>query len=215
MREIRVTVSLPDGDLHDWAGAYGMDDLCPVPVYRLELLADCTVAFVGGFEGDPDRVREHLAADETVIDVTVGEEPGLLHCRFEPRPMVRRMLETLRETPLVLGTPLYLNGDGSVTATFYGDEGTFAETVEAVPDEVVVEIDRMRDVTSPDASGFDRLTDRQREVARAAVEAGYFDRDGPSAAEMAERLDISKATLSEHLGTVQEELVTQAFGGER
>jgi DNA-binding CsgD family transcriptional regulator/uncharacterized protein YjeT (DUF2065 family) len=61
-------------------------------------------------------------------------------------------------------------------------------------------------------SNLDQLTDRQREVASAAVEAGYFDRDGPSAAEMAERLDISKATLSEHLGTVQAELLEQAFG---
>jgi hypothetical protein len=58
-----------------------------------------------------------------------------------------------------------------------------------------------------------RLTDRQRELAREAVEAGYFDPDGPSAAAVAADLDITKATLSEHLRTVQRELVCQAFAG--
>ncbi|WP_276261425.1 helix-turn-helix domain-containing protein [Haloglomus litoreum] len=57
----------------------------------------------------------------------------------------------------------------------------------------------------------DELTARQREVARAAVERGYFDPDGPSAAEVADELGIAKATLSEHLRAVQRELVRQAF----
>lgn len=62
---------------------------------------------------------------------------------------------------------------------------------------------------------LDRLTERQREVAAAAVERGYFEPDGPSADEMAEALDIAKPTLSEHLRTVQDELVRQAFSGDR
>lgn len=63
----------------------------------------------------------------------------------------------------------------------------------------------------PAVLDLDQLTDRQREVARTAVERGYFDPDGPSAAELAAALDISKATLSEHLGAVEAELLTQAF----
>lgn len=63
----------------------------------------------------------------------------------------------------------------------------------------------------PAVIDLDQLTDRQRQVARVAVEQGYFDPDGPSAAELADALDISKATLSEHLGTVEAELLTQAF----
>jgi hypothetical protein len=72
------------------------------------------------------------------------------------------------------------------------------------------------DVPGTDRSiaNLGRLTDRQREVAGAAVAAGYFDRDGPSAAQLADDLGISKATLSEHLRTVQCELVRQAFDGE-
>lgn len=61
---------------------------------------------------------------------------------------------------------------------------------------------------------LDRLTERQREVAAAAVEGGYFEPDGPSADEMADDLDIAKPTLSEHLRTVQCELLRQAFSRE-
>lgn len=56
-----------------------------------------------------------------------------------------------------------------------------------------------------------QLTEQQREVARLAAERGYLDSGGPSAAEVADTLDISKATLSEHLSTVEAKLLTQAF----
>jgi DNA-binding CsgD family transcriptional regulator len=58
---------------------------------------------------------------------------------------------------------------------------------------------------------LDRLTERQRELARAAAERGYFDPDGPTAEAVAEELDITKSTLSEHLRAVQRELFDQLF----
>jgi len=63
----------------------------------------------------------------------------------------------------------------------------------------------------PPLSTVDRsvLTDRQREVATAAVEAGYFETDGAAAAEVAQTLGISKSTLSEHLRAVIRKLLPQ------
>ena len=58
---------------------------------------------------------------------------------------------------------------------------------------------------------LDRLTERQRELARAAAERGYFEPDGPTAEAVAEELDITKSTLSEHLRAVQRELFDQLF----
>lgn len=58
---------------------------------------------------------------------------------------------------------------------------------------------------------LDELTERQRELARAAAERGYFDPDGPAAASVAEELGITKSTLSEHLRAVQRELFDQLF----
>ena len=58
------------------------------------------------------------------------------------------------------------------------------------------------------------LTRRQREVAELAVERRYFESDGPPAAVLADELDITKSTLSEHLRVVQSEILTQALGAD-
>lgn len=85
------------------------------------------------------------------------------------------------------------------------DAGYDVETRHLVSDELS---------ETPDTAVVDlsQLTDRQQEVAAAAVEWDYLDADGANAERLAERLDISKATLSEHVRSVQTELLQQAFG---
>ncbi len=52
-----------------------------------------------------------------------------------------------------------------------------------------------------------RLTDRQREVLGTAHRMGYFDRPkGANAGEVADALDISRATFAEHLAAAQTKL---------
>lgn len=92
--------------------------------------------------------------------------------------------------------------------------------VEAVSDEFEVEPVRLSTAGRVQGESrrravldLDELTDRQRELARAAVDRGYFDADGPSADAVAEELDITKSTLSEHLRAVQRELFGQLFEG--
>jgi predicted DNA binding protein len=54
----------------------------------------------------------------------------------------------------------------------------------------------------------DRLTDRQAEVLRTAYEAGYYSRPRDiTGEEVAERLDISVATFSQHLRVAERTLV--------
>ncbi|WP_255151150.1 helix-turn-helix domain-containing protein [Halorarius halobius] len=100
------------------------------------------------------------------------------------------------------------------------DTGEIEAAVHALGDaDFVVKLQQL--VQSGDADGgagghtavvdLDRLTDRQREVAAAAAERGYFDPDGPTAATVAEELGVSKSTLSEHLRVVQRELLRQTF----
>jgi hypothetical protein len=55
------------------------------------------------------------------------------------------------------------------------------------------------------------LTDRQRETAALAVRRGYFESDGVSAETLADQLDVSKATVSEHLRAVRAKVGRQLF----
>lgn len=94
---------------------------------------------------------------------------------------------------------------------------TLAEADFAVElDQVVASDDAADTDTGTGAAVYDldRLTARQREVAAAAVERGYFDPDGPTAETVAEELGVSKSTLSEHLRAVQRDLARQVFGGD-
>jgi DNA-binding CsgD family transcriptional regulator len=55
------------------------------------------------------------------------------------------------------------------------------------------------------------LTARQRETAALAVRRGYFEAGGVSAAEVADELDVAKATVSEHLRAVRAKVGRQLF----
>jgi DNA-binding transcriptional ArsR family regulator len=59
------------------------------------------------------------------------------------------------------------------------------------------------------------LTARQRETAALAVRHGYFESEGVSAGELADHLDVSKATVSEHLRVVRAKVGRQLFPSER
>jgi len=55
------------------------------------------------------------------------------------------------------------------------------------------------------------VTTRQAKVAAVAVEQGYFEPGGASAAEIAAELDLAKSTVSEHLRLVTASLFSQLF----
>lgn len=205
MREIRTRFAVPGTDLHPWTGAYDAGYLASLEVYRMEILADETATIVARFTGDPEQVRSYLVDIEGVIDTAMAAADGeLFYAHFEPDRVVRRLMAARRETALAMQMPLRLNEDGSVTGTFYGDEATFDEAMDLIPATVEVEIEHIRDVTGADRSVFDRLTDRQREVLDVAVAAGYYDDPrGATHADLAEQLDVSPTTVSEHLRRIE------------
>lgn len=206
MREIRARFYVPGGELHDWgSGPYGMAEVCPLYVHRVEILSDDTVAAVVGFEGDHELIRETLEADDRVLDATVtAERNGLFLVQWRASAIVRGMLEARRQTSLAMQMPMALNADGSFTGTFLGDEETFAETIEYTPDDVEVEILRLRDVSAREGRGFDALTDRQREVLDIAVRQGYYDDPrGTTHEAIAAELDVAPTTVSEHLRRIE------------
>lgn len=58
------------------------------------------------------------------------------------------------------------------------------------------------------------LTERQREVLRAAYEAGYYDWPRScTGTEVAEKLDITSATFSQHIHAAERKLLTVLFDG--
>jgi RNA polymerase sigma factor (sigma-70 family) len=98
---------------------------------------------------------------------------------------------------------------GEVVSTFQSEYG--GELVAKREREAVTPLFSQREL---DRALERRLTERQREVLRAAFEAGYYDWPREtSGAELADRLGISQPTLSEHLTTAERKLLSLVFEG--
>jgi len=153
--------------------------------------------------GDPD--REGLSAV-----ASYGSETVYRFHRSREQPCVCERVETF-------GYPVsdVRAADGSLHVTFHAPD---PEAVRAVVTELRERFSgvRLRKLTRPDgADGTDlafvdrsRLTDRQREVLRAAYDQGYFEHPkGANAGEVAAALDISPSTFREHLAAAQRKVL--------
>ena len=115
------------------------------------------------------------------------------------------------------------NGEGKITATLparYDAKSVVETFLDEYPDAQLL---AKRDGTSSRPLFGDatfqhvvrnRLTERQQEVLRAAYDAGYYDWPRKcSGKQLAGELDITSATLSEHLHNAERKLLTVLFDG--
>lgn len=205
MRQIRARFEIPGMDLFPWSDAIAGLDVGRGPVYRMEVLADGSVLLVGAFEGDSSAFFETVSTADHTLDVAVSEErDGIYHAQFEPEPEIRQMIEARRETPIAMQMPMAMNDDGSVEATYIAEANLFTAALEEIPDTVQVEVLRMGDYEPAETDVFDTLTRRQQEVLDVAVERGYYeDPREATHADLADHLDVSAATVGEHLRRIE------------
>lgn len=161
-------------------------------------------------ERGPDH-REDSGSTEGLSEVaSYGSETVYRFQRSPDQPCVCERIETF-------GYPVsdVRAADGALHVSFHAPD---PETVREVVTELRDRFDgvRLRKLTRADGEdGADlafvdrsRLTDRQREVLRAAYEQGYFEHPkGANASEVAETLDISPSTFREHLAAAQRKVL--------
>ncbi|WIV67731.1 helix-turn-helix domain-containing protein [Natrialbaceae archaeon AArc-T1-2] len=124
------------------------------------------------------------------------------------------------------GCPIdrYVAEDGGVTLVFHVADFEQLQTVMGELRDRFSDVDVTRLLQAPadersDAGVFvdrDQLTDRQLEVVRTAYEHGYFERPRrTNATELAEELEITRSTVTEHLRTAQRKLLKDVFEDSR
>ncbi len=156
-------------------------------------------------------ISDELGLDEDLQPVFAGGESYWY--RLERDGNVNCPCECLGQ----LGIPVvrYSARDGTLTIVFHAVDYEELKAVVAELRERFPDIDIRRFVRSTtgervrDSVFVDRgkLTARQLEVLRAAMDMGYFDRPRrANATEVAAELDINASTFSEHLTTVQRKL---------
>jgi hypothetical protein len=98
---------------------------------------------------------------------------------------------------VVVVPPVVYGSDGDARLTIVGDPGALQGVVDALPESVVVEVERIGEYDHHRVALAGSLTDRQREAVRVAVEAGYYavPREADLAAVAAE-LGVAESTAS-------------------
>jgi len=177
-------------------------------IYHLNVLADETVILLGRLRGNLDEAKRVLDDHTDVLEYSIsGEQPrnGLVYVHARPPPAVKQFLELPRTHEVFFNFPIGSSNDGRLTVEMLGETNdVLREALADVPRELDVAIERIGPY--PDAGGhiLALLTDRQREVLDIALDLGYYDVPRQAThGDIAERLDLSVGTVSEHLQKIE------------
>lgn len=232
MRHARFLLEGRDGPF-ELVGREAPQSVEPDALLHLDLLRDGTGVTLYRLRGDRDAMRETLEGYEPVRSFDVFDAGGGasrsgrgtsersggvddFHARvhFEPREPVASLLSLVSEYRLTVDPPLEFVGRDALRVAVAGRQEAIREATDAVPDSVVVTLERAgRYDPRTDLLG-DVLTDRQREVLQTAVECGYYDTPRTATqADVAARLDCSAGTVGEHLRKIQARVLRELASG--
>lgn len=158
--------------------------------------------FIFHVVGDRDAYRDALSEVEEIVsaDVTAGDGDAFyVYVRERPNEVGKQLIEAFSRESLVPIPPLSYRADWSTRFTVVGEPEDLRDAIEAVPDTIETEVERVGEYHGGDPATT-ALTGRQREALRIARKLGYFDVPrGASVEDVAEALDCAPGTAAEHL----------------
>jgi predicted DNA binding protein len=164
--------------------------------------------------GPIDPYREAITAAQFVTDydlTPIDADSFYAYVEHETRDSDRQLRNSFEGKHVVLVPPVVYDADGTTRLRIVGRADALEAVIETVPDAIDVTVESIGEYRGPSQGTLD-LTDRQREVARTAVEMGYYDvpRDA-SVADVAARLDCAASTVSDHLRKAERAVMAGVF----
>ena len=160
-----------------------------------------------------DPYVEALATVDSVVDYDVtGAAAGgfYVFVREETSRQVRTFQRALAHQGLLVMPPMTYRPNGELALTVLGAPEALRSVVDGFPEELSATVDRLGEY---DHGGVGRrLTARQREALRAALDVGYYDVPRSGGVErVAERLGCAPSTASTHLRKAEARLAREAL----
>ena len=175
-------------------------------IHRMELLADDTVAMFAEGRGDVEKLRGILSESPEIYEFSIsGDDAGFFaYTRYAADDLTRMLMEGRRESSYLIDMPVEYTDDGGLRVTYIGTEAAFADVLSEQPAGVSIEIERTGPYTPGPRHVVSRLTERQREVLREAVDLGYY-REPREATheEIATATGLAETTVGEHLRKIE------------
>ncbi|MFH5801110.1 helix-turn-helix domain-containing protein [Haladaptatus sp. CMAA 1911] len=176
--------------------------------HYVNLLDDGTAVAIVQFRGDADRLATIEDEDSEIISCTVtGGETWLAYMHYEPDEVERTLYELIDTEVISIDWPVRDTADG-VQVTLFGEDAALQQMIASVPDKMEVRLERAGEYLPDMADPAAQLTDRQKEIVRAAIVAGYYDIPRRATQQdLAAELELSQGTIGEHLRRAEAKII--------
>ena len=218
MRSIRLAVAMPPDDRHPMH-QYAMDHGGYTAYWQLHWQGrpDDGMTLLFYVEGPLAPYLEAL--EERVPDathsVTEAEGDGFyLYVHADLDGLDRGLADAIDRPGVLLVPPLEYRMDGTLVASLVGPAEELSATVDEIPDALDPEVLQVRPYGERSFRTAGALTDRQREIVLAALEAGYYEEPREaSVEEVADATGCAPSTAAEHLRKAEAAVMERAASG--
>jgi predicted DNA binding protein len=205
MRTLRLRLELDESTIHPiHAFVCRRDDFTRTRLLHWNAGGDDdTTSMIFHVEGEsPEAYTAAIEDVESVVSSQVYERQ---------RDTDRRLMAAYSDDSLVVVPPVAYRSDRSMVFTLVGTGEAIQTAVSKTPDEVGVDVLHVGDYDAGAVDPLLRVTPRQREAVRVAVDVGYYGatREG-SVDQVAERLGCATATAAEHLRKAEATILSWA-----
>ena len=177
-------------------------------IHYVNLLDDGTVVGVAEFRGDADSLATIEDEIPGVISATVtGGETWLAYMHYEPDEVETALLERIDTEAVSIDWPMRETDDG-LQVTLFGEDTALQQLITGFSDEVDVTLERTGEYQPDMDDPAGQLTDRQKEILRTALAAGYYDIPRRATQrDLATELGLSRGTIGDHLRRAEAKII--------
>lgn len=221
MRYISVTISLKEyiRSKNDQQMQRGINDPREVwidgtlvatqeAIQYLNLLDGGTVVGVARFRGDADRLATVEDEIPEIISCTVtGGETWLAFMHYEPDAFELALLERINTEAISIDWPIRETADG-LEVTLFGEDTALQQLIASFPDGLDVTLKRTGEYQPDMGDPAGQLTDRQTDILRTALAAGYYDIPRRATQrDLAAELGLSRGTIGDHIRRAEAKII--------
>lgn len=179
-------------------------------IHHLRLLTDGTMVglyeLVGSISHLQSTIESHPAMHE--YQISRSGDAIYVHAHTEANEMLQRLLEIQHEYDIVIETPIEYTESGEFRVIVIGPHDTLRETRKLIPDTVDLVFENTGPYVPKRRRPFARLTQRQRETVRVAVDHGYYEQPRQCThGDIAKVMGLAAETVGEHLRKAEATLV--------
>lgn len=158
-----------------------------------------------------DRVPQISGYEMTPIggtDTNTGSQKFYAYVKQELIDTDVALFDAFTRDGIIIVPPVDFLGNGTARLTVLGESQTLEAALDAVPDGVRIDVDRIGEYDRYEGVFDPGVTDRQYEAVVTAFETGYYDVPSRgSIAEIAGEMDCSTGTVSEHLRKAERKII--------